>query len=272
MDRLDVIAIGPAAFAVDRLVALALMLVFVWGVDGLAQRRGVDRPQVAFAALVAGLVAARLGYVGLHWQSFLLEPLEIARVWLGGWFWPAGVVAAVLVLAWRLRRTRALVPGLALLAAMTLVWTGFAAWQGGAPARRIPPELSFETLRGELVSLRDAPRGETVINLWATWCPPCRREMPMLVRAAAREPAGRIRLINQGESRADIVRFLKAQGLGNAPVLLDPDATLGRLTGGQALPITVLVAADGTVRSKHVGEISAVQLDILLRSAQMQAR
>src|SRR3546814_8297235 len=60
--------------------------------------------------------------------------------------------------------------------------------------------------------------------------------------------------------------FLEGQGLEPRHVALDPEGVLGVLTGAPALPTTLFIAADGTVRQTHVGEISRVQLDIAIRA------
>jgi thiol-disulfide isomerase/thioredoxin len=111
-------------------------------------------------------------------------------------------------------------------------------------------------------------RGRPVIlNLWATWCPPCRRETPMLVRAAGEAAAVPIVLVNQGEGREVVLRYITSEGLGSAPFALDPDSTLTALTGSRALPTTLLLDGQGTVRAVHMGEISRVQIDVLRRKA-----
>src|SRR3546814_14561413 len=61
-----------------------------------------------------------------------------------------------------------------------------------------------------------------VLNLWATWCPPCRREMPVLEQAQGRYPGVVFVLVNQGEDRGTIHRYLDRAGLDLDHVLLDP--------------------------------------------------
>src|SRR3546814_20011795 len=99
--------------------------------------------------------------------------------WQGGFeLWP-GAIAAGLVLLLTLPDNRTLARALAALAVCTF---GLSAMQAliRQPARPLPPVAALHRLDGGAVSLA-AYRGKPVlINLWATWCPPCRRELPML--------------------------------------------------------------------------------------------
>ncbi|MDE2621314.1 MAG: TlpA family protein disulfide reductase [Sphingomonadales bacterium] len=268
----DIIAIGPLAVAADRLVALALTLVFVAGVDHLAARfaRGggaVARPGTAMAALLAGLVAARAAHVWIHRASFALDPVAALFVWLGGWWWPAGVAAAALILVVMLRGTAPRLAGLGLLAALSAGWALLAGQPSATAPLRLPADLPITMVEGGTVpagALRGRP---LVLNLWASWCPPCRREMPMLVAAAARERRARIILVNQGEAAGRVHAFLAAEALSPRAVALDPTGRIGALVGAPALPTTLIVGADGAIRQVHVGELSRVQLDIALRAA-----
>lgn len=264
----DVVSLGPLVLALDRLVAVVLLVLFLFGVEAIGRRAGGGGVGLGWLALGAGLLAARAGHVVLHWQSYALEPLEILRVWLGGWHWPSGALAALAVLVWAWRASRSAVWAAALVALLCAVWLGFGASRADRPGLRVPLTLRLEDTSGRPVAL-SAYRGRAVIvNLWATWCPPCRREMPMLVRAAAAPGAVPIVLVNQGERREDVIRYLTGAELAGARVALDPRGELGTLTGARALPTTLLIGKDGAVLDVHMGEISRVQLDIMDRRVQ----
>lgn len=268
----DIITIGPLAVATDRLVALALIMAFVAGVDHLVRRfpRGggtAAGPGAAMAALLAGLVAARAGHVWIHRASFALDPTAALFVWLGGWWWPAGVAAAALVLAAMLRGTAPRLAALGLLAVLAVVWALLAGRPAATAPLRLPADLPIAMVEGGPVpagALRGRP---LVLNLWASWCPPCRREMPMLVAAAAQERRARIILVNQGEAAGRVRAFLAAEALSPRAVALDPTGRIGALVGAPALPTTLVVGPDGTVRQVHVGALSRVELDIAIRAA-----
>lgn len=261
----DVVAIGPLVLALDRVAALGGVLAFLWVIDWLQRRHGRGGASLGWWALGAGLIAARLGYVAQHWQSFALDPVEVLRVWTGGWHWPSGIVAALAVLGARLGRSRAMLEAAAVLALLALGWAGFLASRADGPDLRLPQTLAVQRLDGTVLRLSDYRGRPVILNLWATWCPPCRRETPMLVRAAGEEGTVPIVLVNQGETSGTVQRYLASEGLSSAPFALDADSTLTALTGSRALPTTLLLDGTGTVREVHLGEISRVQIDILRR-------
>jgi thiol-disulfide isomerase/thioredoxin len=202
----DVVSLGPLVLALDRVVALGLFAVFLWAIDWIVRRHGAGRASLGWWALAAGLIAARLDYVAVHRASFALEPLEALRVWLGEWTWFTGVIAALAVLGGRLGRTRAMAEAAGVLGLLALVWGGFAENRAAPTPLRLPPDLVFQRLDGTPLRLGDLRGQPVILNLWATWCPPCRRETPMLSRAAAEPGAAPILLVNQGEERAAVQR------------------------------------------------------------------
>lgn len=267
----NIIQIGPLALALDRLVAVGLMLAFLTALDWIVRRYRVAAWQPAGVALLAGLVAARAGHVWQYRESYALEPVAALQAWLGGWDWRAGLAATGLVLLLTMRRRKPVLAGLGVLGGLTLAWAGFLAAGENKSLLRLPQALTLERVAAEPGTLPPwqigDPQGRPIVlNLWATWCPPCRREMPMLTRAAATERRAEILLVNQGETPAQITAFLRAQGLDPAHVASDPSGLLSEMTGAGALPTTLFIASDDTIRQVHTGEITRVQLDIAIRS------
>ncbi len=129
------------------------------------------------------------------------------------------------------------------------------------------PPLSLHALGGGPVSLTAEAGHPVVLNFWATWCTPCRAELPRLERAASDDPGLRVLAIDEGEAASDVAAFLR--GIPGAPgtmrVLLDPDRAAGRNYQVLGLPVTVFVDAGGTVRAVHIGEIDAADLEDALR-------
>lgn len=105
----------------------------------------------------------------------------------------------------------------------------------------------------------------TLVNLWASWCPPCRAEMPELMQAAQQYPDGRFIMLNQGEDPAQILRFLQQEQLEFAAVWLDPQRTMGRWLGQQALPVTLIFDDEGQLIDGHAGVLSQARLTQMLR-------
>jgi thiol-disulfide isomerase/thioredoxin len=90
--------------------------------------------------------------------------------------------------------------------------------------------LPFQTLEGERVQLAPAPGGEALlVHFWATWCPECGEELPLLERAAAACAGAPLRLamVNVADSPEEIARFRERHGL-RMPVLRDPDGSVWR--------------------------------------------
>ena len=136
---------------------------------------------------------------------------------------------------------------LALLAGRALAQAGFEvqAW----PAHKAPPLQAGIDSSGKPLLLKDLRGQGLVINFWASWCEPCREEMPSLA-LLAQSQSGKLRVlaVNFKESPATVIQFAAATGL-TIPTLRDPDGALARAWGIRVFPSTVLIGADGQVRS-----------------------
>lgn len=107
-------------------------------------------------------------------------------------------------------------------------------------------------LSGQRVSLQQFRGQPLVVNFWASWCTPCRQEMPLLQQAARDHPGLRVLLVDERDS-ADVARSF-ASGLGvTLPVALDPDGKIGTSYQVMGLPTSVFVRPDGTVASRYAG-------------------
>jgi len=104
-----------------------------------------------------------------------------------------------------------------------------------------------------------------VVNLWATWCGPCRHEMPLLADAQRRRSDVAFAFANQGEDAATAQRYLAESNLALDHVLLDPGRAIGAAIGSRALPVTLFYRADGRLADTHVGALTAGSLEAALR-------
>ena len=146
------------------------------------------------------------------------------------------------------------------LALWVLAWQGV---QGGLRLMDKPAlsEMQVTLLSGESIKLAALADGKPmVVNLWASWCPPCRREMPVLAAAQQRETGISFVFANQGENAATVQRYLSASQLDLANVLLDRDTRLGFVAGSGMLPITLFYDASGQLVASRRGELSAASL------------
>jgi thiol-disulfide isomerase/thioredoxin len=252
---MNAVAIGPFVFAADRLAVLLGLLAFMIATAILARRIDSRLGSWANWALLAGLTAARIGHVVLHWNSFSEEPWRVIAVWQGGFQPLAGLVGVLTVSAFLIRSVRT---GLAALGAVAL---GLFVWMAahqltqatyGQPA----PTIALAQLDGPPVAISDTRGKPAVVNLWATWCPPCRREMPLLAEVAAKRADVTFLFVNQGEGADRIAKYLAAERLKLDRILLDPSMQIPRHYQTPGLPVTLFLRADGSLASMHIGEIS----------------
>lgn len=116
------------------------------------------------------------------------------------------------------------------------------------------PAFSLSTTARSTVSLGSLAGRPLVINFWASYCPPCRAEMPMLQRVMGAQSSAQLVLMDEGESRDAAVKFLGALGI-TQDALLDSDLSVGRQYGAIAFPTTVFVNADGTIAGRQIGQL-----------------
>jgi cytochrome oxidase Cu insertion factor (SCO1/SenC/PrrC family) len=118
------------------------------------------------------------------------------------------------------------------------------------------PAFSLPATDGSTQRFDDPPGRPTVINFWATYCPPCRAELPLLDRALAAQPGVRLLLVDEADGGSTARDFLAGIGVHRA-ALLDSDLAVGRRYGMSALPMTVFVRPDGTVDRRQIGQLDA---------------
>ena len=107
------------------------------------------------------------------------------------------------------------------------------------------PGFSNEDLKGRV----------TVVNVWASWCGPCRQEHPLLVDLA-KDPSIRVVGINQRDNPDNARRFLGALGNPYNAVGVDPNGRASIDWGVYGVPETFIVGPDGTIRHKHIGPLT----------------
>jgi thiol-disulfide isomerase/thioredoxin len=254
--------IGPLSLPYSVLLTLVGIALGGFVASRLARASGTDVEPTLTYMLLVGLVAARLAYV-LRWHDPYFDlPLSILNIRDGGWEPAAGVVAAMLF-GLQLARSQAGLRKPVLAAALTtgavLLLGGIATFLVASSVVRLPP-LSLSSLDGRSVSLADFAGKPTVVNLWATWCPPCRREMPALQQAQAANPDVNFVFVNQGEESQAIAAFLDRQGLALRTVLVDPQNSVGAALGHSGLPTTLFFDANGRLADTRIGELSQATL------------
>lgn len=144
------------------------------------------------------------------------------------------------------------------------------AWLGNQSGGQAPPQgpavgyhasdFELNTLAGEPVHLSDLRGRPVVVNFWATWCGPCRDEMPLLEAAHNRygdELA--VLAVNYDEPQESVQAFVDELEL-TLPILLDPRARVQQLYRVRAFPTTYFLDDEGVIRFHHIGVLNEKQL------------
>ncbi len=116
------------------------------------------------------------------------------------------------------------------------------------------PDLALSQLDDTPVTLRDLKGQLVLINIWATWCPPCRAEMPAIQQAYAayRDRGFMVLAVNQREDATAITPFLEQHGL-TFPILLDRDGQASATYQASALPSSFFIDRRGVIRAVYRG-------------------
>ncbi len=211
--------------------------------------------------LLLGLLAARVSFVLMYFSQYQAAPLSMLNIRDGGFDVTVAVTAMLLAtawLAWRDARQRKPM--------ILAVFTGLLLWLGGSfltkqlTSESSLPDISLVTLDGTSVKLAALQGKPVVINLWASWCPPCHREMPVFQDAQIKNQDVTFVFANQGESAEVINQYLAAYQLKLTNVLLDPDMELGKSTSSFAFPTTLFFNTQGQLIERRSGEVSSATL------------
>ena len=127
--------------------------------------------------------------------------------------------------------------------------------KGPWPAAQAQPTLDLVDLQGQRWNAERLKGRAVVLNFWATWCPPCKEELPSLQTLHELGGGDPVVIgVNVRETASHVQRYLHATGL-SLPVVLDPRADLAKRYGVTAFPTTLLIAPDGQIRWRVVGEV-----------------
>ncbi|GAD24654.1 TlpA disulfide reductase family protein [Acidovorax sp. MR-S7] len=259
------IGIGPYSFSV---IAVLAAVIVAWIVARVFARRRPDITPKAVDGLILdavlwGAVAARLGYIAQWWDEYAAAPLSMLSIGDGGFTWWIGVLAALALILWKTRAARAQrAPVLAGATVGVLIWLAAGStltlMQRSAPPL---PALELSTLDERPITLNAAYAGRPVVlNLWASWCPPCRREMPVLHQAQTEFPDVAFVMVNQGERAQQARTFLEREDLTFKDVLVDPSSKAMQTLGTRGLPTTLFFDDQGRLVDTHLGELTKASL------------
>lgn len=127
-----------------------------------------------------------------------------------------------------------------------------------AQASELAPDFTLQTPDGRTVSLTDFRGAPLIINFWASWCPFCVEEMPLLERVAAENNA-QLLFINLQESRETAQSFAERLGI-KSPIVLDSDSGAKKKYNVFTQPVTYFIDANGVIRDKKFGPLTEEEL------------
>lgn len=264
------IELGPLSLPIGlALVVLALITAILVGhIVSSAHRRPVESH--IYGGFFVGLLGARAGFIAQQYEAYAQSPLSMVDIRDGGWSAWTGLACAWVYTLWIMLRQPLLKKQLvSSLVAASLVWVGGSLGLDrlkGEP--RFLPSITTTTLNGQPINLASFTGQPTVINVWASWCPPCRREMPVFEHAQAQYPGIRFVMLNQGEHADQVNAFLREQQLRLEHVILDSNSQISRILNIKGLPTTLFFNASGQLVDTRVGELSNATLQAKLHTLQ----
>lgn len=133
---------------------------------------------------------------------------------------------------------------------------------------RLAPNFSLTGIEGGKFNLKTviSKNKLTIVNFWATWCPPCRAEIPEFIEFAKKYKSEKVAVlaVNLQEDSRKVREFAKTAGM-NFPVLLDLDGKVAQNYQIYAIPTTFFIDASGTIRDKVEGSLSLARLESTYR-------
>ena len=128
----------------------------------------------------------------------------------------------------------------------------------------LPITAPISALKGEPVKVSDFTGKITLLNFWATWCPPCRAEMPSIERLYQQMSGTNFRIvaIDAGEQRAQVASFIEKNKY-TFPIYLDESNALSSIFAARGIPSTYLVNKEGKVIAARIGAMEYDQAELI---------
>lgn len=177
--------------------------------------------------------------------------------------------------AWSIRRVLLALAAVAVMAVLAATLTralqddpdGSASQQATGMLGREAPALSGSTVSGGTADLARYRGRVVVVTIWASWCGPCRSELPVLAKALPSYPASKVAFLGVAtrDDRAGARAMLAKTGLSKVPSILDPDGSIAVDWGATGVPETFVVDRSGRIRDHRVGAVTSQWLAQAIR-------
>lgn len=261
------IQIGPFTFATSLFAFLVAAMAALFLAAWLDRRRQSRAESALWRGILLGVLVGRLGFLIQQWDFYRQAPLSWLDLRDGGLMVPAAAGAALSYWLWRVSRDKPVLPALsgglvAGVAVFAIIMVGTGRAQPQEP--QTLPAVALLPLQAQTTAPAglDGYKGKlTVVNLWASWCPPCRREMPAFKHVQNSRDDVHIVFANQGEEAAVIQQYLTKEKLDLDHMWLDPHMQLGQAVRSRGLPTTLFLDEQGRLVDVRAGELSAATLN-----------
>ena len=277
---LNTIILGPLLLTAFLQLILGFFVAF-WLLGVFSRRSKLDLSAgrgVLEGSFLIGLISARLAYAAANWNAYVEAPWSVVFFWLPGYYPILGIAIATVYFIWRIWRIevstrwvfgRAALSSVAVTAILIIGVNAMVGLFSDPDILRDGdrfPDFTLQSIDGDSVQLADFAGKSVVLNFWATWCPPCRREMPLLNAAHLQYADQGLAVLGLAVNEpASVVQpFIDTTGV-QYPILVDVPGDHGSLgssssilslLGQKGLPTTVFLDSGGVIRRIYVGELS----------------
>ncbi|MEG3766211.1 TlpA disulfide reductase family protein [Alteromonas sp. 14N.309.X.WAT.G.H12] len=262
------ISIGPFALMTSTALLFASILLYGFLVSLFAKVTKYRKlaTDILFFCLVVGFLVARVAFVIEMWEIYQKDWIVVFDIRDGGFNRDLGLFAGMIMLLFKTRGHHKL----AFVYIKSAVITGVIIFPfflvNTLMQQQIPLEhIAVTNIKGEPQSLSLKVGKPLIINFWASWCPPCRREMPVLQAAQQDYEQVSFIFVNQGEAPSRAHQFLQENGIQLHNLYFDLTGKTASQLGAYGLPATLFFDAEGNIVNSHMGELSEASLHHYLK-------
>jgi len=242
---------------------LASILLFWFLVSFFTKSTGNQKfaTDTLFLCLIVGFVIARMIFVLAMWEIYQKDWISAFDIRDGGLNHPLGWFTGSLLLIIRVQGDRKL----AFVYVKSALITGMMIFPLFVLNTLINNQnavksMELVTAQGENLTLSLRSGKPLIINFWASWCPPCRREMPILQDAQQKYEDFEFIFVNQGEAPTKARQFLKGNSIELHNMYYDLAGRSASQLGAYGLPTTLFYNSEGKLINSHMGELSEATL------------